>query len=73
MRFAEKLASRFLKNRGFLAGTIYTQSTQTTQSSRVHAAAGAISRAMRFALAISATRKSYAACKFSHERASPPK
>jgi len=41
--------------------------------SRLHVVAGAISRSMRFALAISATRRSYAACKFSHERASPPK
>jgi hypothetical protein len=35
--------------------------------------AGAISRSMRFAFSISATRKSNAACRFSHERASPPK
>ena len=41
--------------------------------SRLHVVAGAISRSMRFAFSISATRRSYAACKFSHERASPPK
>jgi len=39
----------------------------------VYVVAGAISRSMRFAFSISATRRSYAACKFSHERASPPK
>jgi hypothetical protein len=38
-----------------------------------HAAAGRISRSMRLAFAISATRRSYAACKSSHQRASPPK
>jgi len=36
-------------------------------------AAGTISRSMRLAFSISATLRSYAACKFSHERASPPK
>ncbi len=38
-----------------------------------HAAAGEISRAIRLPLAISATRRSYAAWRFSQDRASPPK
>ena len=39
----------------------------------LQAVAGMISRSMRLAFSISATRRSYAACRFSHERASPPK
>ena len=45
----------------------------SASASRFHVVAGAISLSMRFAFSISATRRSYAACRFSHERASPPK
>ena len=38
-----------------------------------HAALGCTSFSIRFAFSISARRRSYAACRFSHERASPPK
>jgi hypothetical protein len=39
---------------------------------RSQVVAGETSRATRFALLISATRKSWAVCRFSQERASPP-